>query len=67
MIELMVATLALFSYDNATFFKDVENKQAEGYKFCYVSKREARPDVPNIAVDNKYIYFTMEGCNEKKK
>lgn len=64
MIETVLATLALFSYDNATFFRDVENKQAQGYSFCYVGKREVRPDVPNIAVDNKYIYFSMENCND---
>ena len=63
MLVCVVAFVALFSHDNAEFIEDVEVKRGFTCDFTYVGKREARPDVPHIAVDGKWIYFSMEPCN----
>tara|TARA_R110002012_G_scaffold317276_2_gene533264 strand:- start:1307 stop:1510 length:204 start_codon:yes stop_codon:yes gene_type:complete len=63
MIGLMVVlSAALFANDNAEFFKDVEAKREMSCTFTYVGKQNVRPNVPHIAVDNKYVYFSMEPC-----
>jgi len=66
MMGTVLITLAamLFASDNAAFFKDVEVKRQMDCTFTYVGKQDIRPDVPHIGVDEKYIYFTMEPCND---
>ena len=65
MITLMVVFgIALFSQDNAEFIQDMNEKKQWDCTFTYVGKQNARPDVPHIAVDNKYVYFSMEPCDE---
>jgi hypothetical protein len=54
----------LFASDNAKFLQDAEAKRQAGCTFTYVGKQDIRPDVPHIGVDEKYIYFTMEPCND---
>ena len=58
---------ALFAMDNAVFLKDVEKKQDMNCTFTYTGKQQLRPDVPHIAFQEKYIFFTMEPCNEGGK
>lgn len=61
---LLVLAAALFANDNSEFIQDMNDKQAWGCTFSYTGKQYARDDVPHIAVDNTYIYFTMEPCDE---
>jgi hypothetical protein len=65
MIALIVVfSFAMFSQDNAEFIQDMNKKLEWDCTFTYVGKQNARPDVPHIAVDNKYVYFSMEPCDE---
>ena len=66
MMGTVLITLAamLFASDNAAFCKDVEVKRQMDCTFTYVGKQDIRPDVPHIGVDERYIYFTMEPCND---
>jgi spore coat protein CotF len=66
MMGMILFTLAaaLFANDNAEFLQDVEAKRQMNCTFTYVGKQDIRPSVPHIGVDDKYIYFTMEPCNE---
>ena len=61
---LFVTAFAMFSHDNAEFIQDMNDKLEWDCTFTYVGKQNARPDVPHIAVDNKYVYFSMEPCDE---
>ena len=61
---LFTLAAALFANDNAEFLQDAEAKHQAGCTFTYVGKQYIRPDVPHIGVDEKYIYFTMEPCND---
>jgi hypothetical protein len=61
---IAVMAFALFTQDNAEFIQDMNEKRQLDCTFTYVGKQDARPDVPHIAVDNKYIYFSMEPCDE---
>lgn len=61
---IAVMAFALFTQDNAEFIQDMNEKLEWDCTFTYVGKQDARPDVPHIAVDNKYIYFSMEPCDE---
>lgn len=62
---LFVTAFSLFMNDNAEFIKDMNTKYESGCRFSYIGKTYAREDVPHIAVDDTYIYFTMEPCNKK--
>tara|TARA_R100000030_G_scaffold92406_2_gene77987 strand:- start:177 stop:377 length:201 start_codon:yes stop_codon:yes gene_type:complete len=59
-----VLVTALFIQDNSEFIQDMNDKQEWGCTFSYTGKQYARDDVPHIAVDDTYIYFTMEPCDE---
>jgi hypothetical protein len=61
---LAVAAFAMFMHDNAEFIGDMNDKYEMGCTFTYQGKTIARDDVPNIAIDDTYIYFTMEPCYE---
>ena len=61
---LFVLAAALFANDNAEFIQDMNDKREWGCTFSYSGRQYARDDVPHIAVDNTYIYFTMEPCDE---
>ena len=61
---LLAVTIALFANDNSEFFQDVEVKRQMNCTFTYVGKQDIRPSVPHIGVDEKYIYFSMEPCND---
>ena len=51
-------------WDHAEFIQDMNDKREWGCTFSYTGKQYARDDVPHIAVDDTYIYFTMEPCDE---
>ena len=55
---------ALFVNDNAEFIQDMNDKREWGCTFSYSGRQYARDDVPHIAVDDTYIYFTMEPCDD---
>jgi|TARA_R100000005_G_C4888477_1_gene136550 hypothetical protein len=59
---LATVAFAMFAHDNAEFINDMNEKLEQDCSFTYVGKQEVRPDVPHIAVDNKYVYFSMEPC-----
>ena len=59
---LATFAFAMFAHDNAEFITDMNDKLEQDCTFTYVGKQEVRPDVPHIAVDNKYVYFSMEPC-----
>ena len=59
---LATVAFAMFAHDNAEFINDMNEKLEQDCSFPYVGKQEVRPDVPHIAVDNKYVYFSMEPC-----
>ena len=61
---LAVAVVAMFVQNNAEFISDMNDKYEMGCTFTYQGKTIAREDVPHIAVDDTYIYFTMEPCGE---
>ncbi len=61
---LAVMATVLFVQDNAEFIHDMNDKHEMGCTFTYTGKQYARPDVPHIAVDDVYVYFTMEPCDE---
>ena len=61
---LAVAAFAMFMHDNAEFIDDMNDKYDMGCTFTYQGKTIAKEDVPHIAVDDTYIYFTMEPCYE---
>jgi len=66
MMGMILFTLAaaLFANDNAEFLQDAEAKRQAGCTFTYVGKQDIRSDVPHIAINDQYIYFTMEPCND---
>jgi len=59
---LATFAFAMFAQDNAEFITDMNAKLEQDCTFTYTGKQEVRPDVPHIAVDNKYVYFSMEPC-----
>ena len=59
---LATVAFAMFAHDNAEFITDMNAKLEQNCTFTYTGKQEVRPDVPHIAVDNKYFYFSMEPC-----
>ena len=59
---LATFAFAVFAHDNAEFINYMNDKLEQDCTFTYVGKQEVRPDVPHIAVDNKYVYFSMEPC-----
>ena len=61
---LATVAFAMFAHDNAEFINDMNEKLEQDCSFTYVGKQEVRPDVPHIAVDNKYVYFSMEPCSK---
>jgi len=61
---LAVMAAVLFVQDNAEFIHDMNDKLAMDCTFTYTGKQYARPDVPHIAVDDVYVYFTMEPCDD---
>ena len=61
---IFVLGAALFLNDNAAFVQDMNDKREWGCTFSYTGKQYARDDVPHIAVDDTYIYFTMEPCDD---
>jgi len=61
---IFVLGAALFINDNAEFIQDMNDKREWGCTFSYTGKQYARDDVPHIAVDDTYIYFTMEPCDD---
>lgn len=62
----IVAVMAavLFMQDNAEFIQDMNDKLQQDCTFSYTGKREVRDDVPHIAINDEYVYFTMEPCDE---
>ena len=61
--------LALFAWDNAEFFKQVEKEQAMGYEWKYVGKQPADEykytlPVINERTGEKSIYWRLEEPTE---
>jgi len=61
---VLMLVVGLFINDNSEFIQDMNDKYEMGCTFTYAGKQIAREDVPHIAVDDTYIYFTMEPCDE---
>ena len=61
---IATAVVAMCMHDNAEFIQDMNDKREWGCTFSYSGKQYARDDVPHIAIDDTYIYFTMEPCDE---
>ena len=61
---IFVLGAALFINDNAEFIKDMNDKQEWGCTFSYTGKQYAREDVPHIAINEEFVYFTMEPCED---
>lgn len=61
---IATAVVAMFIHDNAEFIQDMNDKREWGCTFSYSGKQYARDDVPHIAIDDTYIYFTMEPCDD---
>ena len=61
---LTVMAFALFAQDNGEFIQDMNDKLAQDCTFTYVGKQDIRPSVPHIGVDDKYVYFSMEPCDD---
>jgi len=59
-----IIVAALFVQDNSEFITDMNNKLDSGCTFAYAGKQYAREDVPHIASEDLYIYFSMEPCVE---
>ena len=58
----IVAVMAavLFIQDNAEFIDDMNSKLQQDCTFSYTGKQYAREDVPHIAINEEFVYFTME-------
>ena len=52
-----------FIVDNSAFIQDMNKQYEKGCEFTYIGKHEVIEEIPNIPVDGKYIYFTMEPCD----
>ncbi len=61
-VAVMVAVL--FIQDNAEFIDDMNSKLQQDCTFSYTGKQYTREDVPHIAINEEFVYFTMEPCDE---